>query len=169
MKKDYETTKRRAQEIYGNFKNVRCPAFGGEMVYFTSEGFNHLVYKRAKKPRDPRVQIMKFELLEKAKFIIEVSTTFQEYDEGFEYRTIERHGKKIQESAMVRCWGLIAIVGNFRVKTIVRQTGNGRKEFLSVIPAWFTRQYRNIKIIETSTKGGLLEDNDEEALKNAIP
>jgi hypothetical protein len=50
---------------------------------------------------------------------------------------------------------------------VIRQIGNGKKEFYSVIPAWFTRQYRNIKIIETSARGGLLEEDDAEALKNA--
>jgi hypothetical protein len=167
VEKNYESTKKAAQELYATFRSVSCPALGGEAVHFTSEGFNHLVYKSAKKPRDPRVQIMKFELLEKAKFIIEISTTFQEYDESIEYRTVEKYGKRVQENALVRCWGLIAIIKKFRVKVVIRQIGNGKKEFFSVIPAWFARQYRGIKVIEASTKGGLLEESDEETLKNA--
>ena len=167
MEKDYESVKKEAQELYASFKSIKCPALGGEAVYFTSAGFNHLVYKSAKKPRDPRVQIMKFELLRRAKLIVETSTTFQEYDEGFEYMVLEKYGKKVRENVLVRCWGLIAIINKFRVKVVVRQTGNGKKEFFSVIPAWFARQYRDIKIIETSTKGGLLAEDDNEILKNA--
>ena len=53
------------------------------------------------------------------------------------------------------------------MKVVIRQIGNGKKEFYSVIPAWFTRQCRNIRLVETSAKGGLLEENDEETLKNA--
>ncbi len=108
---------------------------------------------------------MKFELLDKAKFIIETSTTFQEYDEGFEYRTVEKYGKRVQENAVVRCWGLIAVVKKFRAKVVIRQVGNGKKEFYSVIPAWFLRQYRSIKIIEISTKGGLLEKRRRDTKK----
>jgi hypothetical protein len=167
MAKNYAMARKEAQELYGTFTSVGCPAFGGELVYFTSEGFNHLIYKGAGKERDPRVQIMKFELLPKARLIIEMSSTFQEYDEGFEYRVVEKYGKRIKESVLVRCWGLVAIIQKFRVKVVIRQIGNGKKEFYSVIPAWFTRQYRNIKIIETSARGGLLEEDDAEALKNA--
>src|SRR3989344_3149448 len=167
MGKDYEVVRREAQELYASFGKVNCPAFGNEPVYFTSEGFNHLVYKTPKKPRDQRVQIMKFELLNKAKLIVETSTTFQEYKEEFEYVNLKKHGRHIRENALVRSWGLIAIVKKFRIKVVIRQVGNGKKEFYSVIPAWFTKQYRNIKIIETAVGGGLLSEDDEETLKNA--
>ena len=37
---------------------------------------------------------MKFELLERARLIIETSATFQEYDEGFEYMTLKKIRKE---------------------------------------------------------------------------
>ncbi len=167
MAENYAAARKEAQELYAGFTTVNCPALGGEPVYFTAEGFNHLVYRGDKKERDKRVQVMKFELLNKARTIIEISTTFQEYDEGFEYVTRRKHGQKIRENVLVRCWGLIAVIKKFRVKVVIRQIGNGKKEFYSVIPAWFIRQYRNIRLVETATKGGLLEENDQETLKNA--
>ena len=66
--KDYTAAREQAEEFYKSVGNVRCPALGGECVHFTSEGFNHLIYKSGKKePRSKPVQIMKFEMLSKAK------------------------------------------------------------------------------------------------------
>lgn len=167
--KNYDSIRAEAKELYDSFSKVRCPALGNEWVHFTSEGFNHLIYKTKKKPRDERVQIMKFELLRKAKYIVEKSTTFQEYEETFKYIAVKKFSKKVFENTLVRAWGLIAIVNKFRLKVVVIQKGNGKKEFYSVIPAWFTRQYRDIKVIETSTGSGLFSEDDDKMLKNATP
>ncbi len=167
MPKDYQVARKEAEELYATFGKVHCPALGNEPVHFTSEGFNHLVYKTAQKPRDEKVQIMKFELLGRTKFIIEASTTFQEYEESFEYMARDKHGQMVKENFLVRCWGFVAVIKNFRVKVVVRQVGNGNKHFYSVIPAWVTRQYCGITLIKASAKGGLLFEDDGEALKNA--
>ena len=166
MYKDYEIARKEALALYSSFHRVNCPALGNEPIYFTSEGFNHLIYKEPTKPRHERVQMMRFDMLKKAKFILENSTTFQEYEEGFESIVVNRHGKRIRENAVVRLWGFIAIVQRFRVKVVIRQIGNGNKQFYSVIPAWFTRHYRNMKYIETST--GLIGEDDEFELKNTV-
>ena len=163
--KDYADIRSKALKIYNTFGKVNCPALGG-YVHFTSEGFNHLVYGRAKKERDKRAQIARFDMLEKAKFILEESTTFQEYDEAIEYVRVNRHGKYVGMNAIVRCWGFVAIVRKFRVKVVVVQVGNGKMEFQSVRPAWFIKQYRDIKLVQTSTGAGLLGDDDDEVLKN---
>lgn len=163
---EYLDIRAKASDLYASFKKVYCPALGGD-VHFTSEGFNHLIYERAKKERDKRTQILRFDMLEKAKFILETSTTHQEYEENMEYRKVNRHGKFVNTNVVVRCWGLVAIVQKFRVKVVVIQVGNGKMEFQSVIPAWFIRQYREIKIINNSTGTGLLNENDAEVLKNA--
>ena len=163
---DYNKIRDDAQKLYSTFQKVFCPAFG-QHVYFTSNGFNHLIYKGAKKERDKKTQILRFDMLEKAKFILENSTTFQEFEENMEYRRVNRHGKYVAVNLVVRSWGFIAIVEKFRVKVVATQVGNSKIEFYSVIPAWFIKKYRNIKIIENSTGSGLLNDNDEEVLKNA--
>lgn len=166
--KDYVKTRREAEEFYKSVGNVRCPALGGECVHFTSEGFNHLVYKSGKKqPRNPAVQIMRFELLSKATILLEQTTTFQEYEEEYRYVPVNRHGTYHREIMLVRLWGFVAIINKFRIKVVVQQVGNGRKQFYSVIPAWKTRQYRDIKMIETTPTGGACCENDEEILKNA--
>ncbi|MFA6273594.1 MAG: hypothetical protein WC662_00335 [Candidatus Paceibacterota bacterium] len=163
---EYNKIREEAQKRYSTFQKVFCPALG-QHVHFTSNGFNHLIYKSAKKERDKKTQILRFDMLEKAKFILENSTMFQEFEENMEYRRVNRHGKYVAVNLVVRSWGFIAMVEKFRVKVVATQIGNSKIEFFSVIPAWFIKQYRNIKMIENSTGGGLLNDNDEEVLKNA--
>ncbi len=163
---NYEEIRKDAAKLYGGFGTVDCPALG-QSVQFTSEGFNHLVYSAPKKMRDKKAQILRFDMLEKAKFILEVSTTYQEYDEEIIYKKVNRRGFWVPMNVVTRCWGFVAIVRKFRVKVVVKQEGNGAIEFLSVAPAWFTKQYRDIKLIETSTGKGLRVENDDEVLKNA--
>jgi hypothetical protein len=163
---DYEKIKQEASMLYKAFGIVDSPALG-QKISFTSEGFNHLIYSSATKPRDKKAQILRFDMLEKAKFILEISTTFQEYDEEIIYKKVNRNGYWVSMNVVTRCWGFVAMVNKFRVKVVVTQEGNGSIKFLSVAPAWFTKQYRDIKMIETSTGKGLKYLDDDEVLKNA--
>jgi hypothetical protein len=163
---NYAKKKRQAHDFYNTLGVVRCPALGNDLVHFTAEGFNHLVYKTAKKPRDIRVQMMKFDLLQKAKMLLEATTTFQEYEEEYRYIPVNRHGKFSHTNMLVRAWGFVAIICSFRIKVVVRQVGNGKKHFYSVIPAWVTRQYRGIKIIHNSPAGGVYDEHECDTLKN---
>ena len=163
---DYERIRQGAAELYGTFNPVECPALG-QKINFTSEGFNHLVYSSPKKMRDKRAQILRFDMLPKAKFILETSTTYQEYDEEIVNKKVNRRGYWVATNVLIRCWGFIAIVRKFRVKVVVTQEGNGAINFLSVAPAWFTKWYRDIKLIETSVGKGLKVSDDDEVLKNA--
>ena len=163
---EYDKIKEDALILYKSFIKVECPALG-QNVLFTSEGFNHLVYSSPTKMRDKRAQILRFDMLEKAKHILEISTTFQEYDEEIVYKKVNRKGFWVPMNVVIHCWGFVAIVRKFRVKVVVTQEGNGVIKFLSVAPAWFTKQYRDIKMIETSTGKGLKNSDDEEVLKNA--
>ena len=110
---------------------------------------------------------MKFELLPKAKLLLEQTTTFQEYEEEYRYVPVNRAGRYQNANMLVRAWGFVAIIHKFRLKVVVQQIGNGKKYFYSVIPAWKTRQYRDIKLIESAPTGGVRYEDDEEALKNA--
>jgi hypothetical protein len=166
--RDYAATRADAEAFYKGVGSIRCPALGHECVHFTSEGFNHLIYKAGKKhPRNPLVQIMRFDLLPKAKLLLAQTTTFQEYEEEYRYVPANRHGTYHRENTLVRLWGFVAIINKFRLKVVVQQVGNGNKQFYSVIPAWKTRQYRDIKLIETAPTGGVRYDDEGEELKNA--
>ncbi len=163
---EYDFIKSEAFALYDTFTPINSAAIG-QKIFFTSEGFNHLVYSAPKKMRDKRSQILRFDMLSKARFILEESTTFQEYDEEIINKRVNRKGHWVLKNVLVRCWGFVAIVQKFRVKVVVTQEGNGIIKFLSVAPAWFTKQYRDIKIIETSVGKGLKNEDDDEVLKNA--
>lgn len=164
---DYDHIRNEAREFYSKLSRVFCPAIG-QYVHFTSNGFNHLIYSGAKKERDKKTQILRFDLLERAYFILKTTTTFQEFEENIEYRKVNRQGKLASVNLTVKYWGFIAIVNKFRIKVVIRQVGNSKIEFYSVIPAWFVKQYRDIKMISNSTGKGLLNDEDDnEPLKNA--
>lgn len=153
---NYEKIKENAENFYKKIGRINCPAFNNEAVYFNSEGFNHLIYKK-KSERSKNDQITKFKLLPIAKEIILISTTFQEYDEGLAEITRKRFKKRVKETVAVRYWGLVAIIRNRKVKVIIRQVGNGQKHFFSIIPAWTINHYNNTKIISTA-KGDLSSD-----------
>jgi hypothetical protein len=154
---NYEKIREDAQNFYKELRPIRCPALNDELVHFTAEGFNHLVYKGKRRERNKNEQIMKFKLLSKAKTIIEISTTHQEYDESLTEIRKKRFKKAVRETATVHYWGFVAIIRGFRTKVIIRQIGNGQKHFWSVIPAWTTNHYRDIKII-SKAKGDLSMD-----------
>jgi hypothetical protein len=164
--KDYVQIREEALELYSTFVDIDSVAIG-QKISFTSEGFNHLVYSAPKKERDKRPQILRFDMLKKAQFILETSTTFQEYDEEIISKRVNRRGSWVPQKVVSRAWGFVAMVQKFRVKVVVTQEGNGSIKFLSVAQAWFTKQYRDIKMIETSTGKGLKDSDDTEVLKNA--
>ncbi|MDP3646159.1 MAG: hypothetical protein Q8R25_03655 [bacterium] len=145
-----------AEILYKAFRPVKCPALGDKEVYFTSEGFNHLIYRIPKQERDRRVQIMRFELLEKARELIERTTTIQEYEEYFDQKKGWMNKRPQKVNVLVRDWGIIGIIKGFRIKVVVRKIGEGKFEFFSVIPAWSTRYYRDIKIVRNS-KGNVAD------------
>lgn len=156
---EYNKIREATQSFYQKINFIRCPALNHQPIHFQNDGFRHLIYKGNKKKseRDKRVQLMKFKLFPKAKDIIKITTTYQEYEEGLIEIIKKRKKKKVKESVIVKYWGFVAIIDNFRVKVVVRQIGNGNKHFWSTIPAWSKSHYRNIKILSKS-KGNLEED-----------
>ena len=154
---NYEKIREDANNFYQKIGIIRCPALNNEPVHFAAEGFNHLIYKGKRRERNKNDQITKFKLVPKAKELIGLTTTHQEYDEGITDVRRKRFKKIVQETATVKYWGFVAIFNNFRIKVIVRQIGNGQRHFWSVIPAWRTNHYRDIKLI-SKAKGNLAED-----------
>lgn len=143
----YDKLRESSNNFYKKIGAIRCPALNNEFVHFTAEGFNHLMYKGARRERSKNDQVTKFKLLPNAKMIIGISTTYQEYDESLITIRKKKFKKIVEESATAKYWGFVAILNNFRVKVVVTQIGNGQKQFLSVIPAWKTQYYRDIRVI----------------------
>ena len=144
---NYQRERADAERFYSQIGKVLCPVFNA-LVYFTSEGFNHLIYKSNRTERERSVQMMKFRLLPRVKKLLEICTIYQEYEEGLQEFQVKRHKTRVIETKVVRYWGIIAILEGMNFKVIVRQVGdNGQKHFWSVIPDWITNQYRDLKLI----------------------
>lgn len=153
---NYETIRQDAEAYYRKVGGITVPALN-EHVHFTSEGFNHLVYKAARTERDRSVQIMKFKLLGKAVELLRIATTFQEYEESIKEFRVKKFKRLMSVSKVVKYWGLIAIMDGWKIKVIVRQIGDGQKHFWSVVPNWITNQHRDLKYV-TRMKGNPEED-----------
>jgi hypothetical protein len=141
---------------FQTLKPIYSPALE-QTVHFNSEGFEHIIYKRARAERDKNSQVMRFKLLPRAVKLIELATTYQEYEETLKQFEIKRRKKRVQETKAVRYWGFIAIIEGRKIKTIVRKVGNGQPHFWSIVPAWTTNKYRDMKLHSTM-KGNPAED-----------
>jgi len=154
---DYEKIKQSDRQFYEQIRKVFCPAFQQE-VTFASEGFDHLVHKNDSRERDKGVQIMKFKLLPLAQKLVGLTTTYQEYEEGPQEFRVKKFKKTAMETKVVKYWGIIAILESRKFKVVIRKIGdNGQLHFWSVIPAWVTNYYRDIKLRSTM-KGNPTDD-----------
>lgn len=99
---NYEKIREDAHSFYQQKGAISCPALNNELVHFTAEGFNHLIYKGKRRERSKNDQITKFKLLAKAQTIVEISTTYQEYDESFTTIRRKRFKKIVGETATVK-------------------------------------------------------------------
>ncbi len=153
---NYEKLRDDTRAWFQTLKPIYSPALK-QTIHFTSEGFGHITYKRARAERDKTSQIMRFKLLPRAITLIELSTTFQEYEETLKQCEIKRNKKRVNVTKQIQYWGLIAIIKERKIKVIIRKIGNGQPHFWSIVPAWTTNKYRDMKLLSTM-KGNPSED-----------
>jgi hypothetical protein len=125
--------KEKARQIFSTQKTIYSPYFKIGIV-LNSDGFHHLQFS-ARTERTRREQLLKFSLLPLGLDIIKRSGTIQEYR-----RLLTPIGKPAALNGAipmkeVEYWGLIAIVGENKIKmrTILRRVGNGNITFWSVM------------------------------------
>ena len=154
---NYEKLKEDTQKFYGGIGSVFSPALN-QKIHFTAEGFNHIVFKRARSERERPSQILRFKLLPLALKLIKISTTHQEFEETIKEFEVKSYKKKIKKSMPVIYWGIIAIIEGRKIKIIIRKIGdNSTAHFWSVVPAWTTNKYRDTKFY-TTMKGNPEDD-----------
>ena len=154
---NYDTLREDAQKLYLTTRPILSPAFN-EYVHFTAEGFNHIIFKGSRTERERPSQIMRFKLLPRAIKLIELSTTFQEYEETLKEFEVKSYKKKVRKTKPVKYWGIIAITDGRKIKVILRKIGdNGQLHFWSIVPAWVTNKYRDTRFFSTM-KGNPDED-----------
>lgn len=153
MKNDldkYDECRTQTENFYNGIGKIKCPILG-DYVVFSSEGFNHLVYKN-KSERTKNDQMTKFKLLPSGKKIIGLTTTVQEYTESLievrRKKMIRGKRRPYIENVIAKYWCFSAIIDGLKIKVIVRQVGEGNKHFWSVIPDWNISKYSDIKMIK---------------------
>lgn len=134
--KYFSEQKEKARALYDVQKPIRCPYFQSEIV-LNSDGFHHLQFS-ARRERNKREQMLKFNFLSFAFEIIRKSGTIQEYR-----RMLMPIGKKSARDGFtpmkgVEFWGLVAIVQRNgkprKVRVVLRRVGTGNITFWSVMP-----------------------------------
>ena len=133
--KYFNTRKEKAHEIFSAQKAIYNPYFRTKIV-LNSDGFHHLQFS-ARRERNKREQLLKFNLLPLGLEIIKKSGTIQEYR-----RLLMSIGKPSTRDGSrpmkdVEYWGLIGIVGEqkIKVRTVLRRIGDGNITFWSVMPS----------------------------------
>jgi len=154
---DYETYKYDAARFYTDIGRVYSPVFR-DFVHFNAVGFNHIIFKGPRSEREKSSQILRFKLLPLAKKLIAISTTYQEYEESVKEFEVTIYKRRVMKNKLVRYWGVIAIIDGRKIKVILRKVGdNGTLHFWSIIPAWVTNHYRDMRFFATM-KGNPDED-----------
>jgi hypothetical protein len=137
----FKKLKKDVREDYLELKYVYCPYFG-EKVYFSSEGFKHMFFRGLKKlkERDFNSKFMRLKLFKFAPKLLRITKTLQEYCTSHQFIPVEFNKRKEKILKLVKYWGFIAIIDDRRIKVIIKQIGNGKKKFWSIIPNWITRK-----------------------------
>ena len=146
---NYEKLKENAQKFYKEIGSIFSLAFG-EKIHFNAEGFNHIIFKNARSEREKPSQILRFNLLPRVVKLLKLSTTYQEFEESIGEFEVKSFKKKVKKAKLIKYWGVIAIIDGRKIKVIIRKIGdNGAMHFWSVVPAWTTNKYRDIKLFNT--------------------
>jgi len=109
-----------ARQKYKKIGYVECPVFGGEKIYFTKHGFNHLL-RKGRILRSINEQIRRLKLLQYVVKIIEGSRVFESY----------RKAQKL--NSIVHFWSFKKIIAGKTIFVVICQTNNKPKTFLSIM------------------------------------
>ena len=129
----FNKRKEKAIELFKSQKSIYNPYLDSQVV-FNSDGFHHLQFS-ARRERNKKEQILKFNLLPLAVKVIKKSGTLQEYR-----KNLLAIGKKskdgLRKTKEVQYWGFVAIIGDpkIKIRVILRRIGDGNIIFWSVLP-----------------------------------
>jgi len=129
----FNKKKEKARELYDKQKDIRNPYLENQVV-FSSDGFHHLQFS-ARRERNKKEQILKFNLLPLAIKVIKKSGTLQEYRKGLV--SVGKRGKDgFMKMKNTEYWGFVAIIGipQIKIRVILRRIGDGNIIFWSVLP-----------------------------------
>lgn len=127
----YEKSKKNAKKIYSKMGRISCPVFDGELISFTSDGFNHLI-RKGRIPRTRNEQKRRFALVPYIEEIIRnpQAITFRKTEEKY---TVNRHGQNIRMTSIANFWTFHAKIKECNIKLVIRQIHHGPKQFQSIM------------------------------------
>lgn len=115
-----------SKTLYKKIVSVDCPILG-DNVYFTSEGFNHLLYESYGHPRNINEQYMKLKCLPNAPQVIKKCIHISEI------RKVKRRVKKKLKDAIH--YELVHEVSpDKKIRVIIEKIGTGKYKFMSIMP-----------------------------------
>lgn len=150
--KNFEEIKSQKEEMYKNVTPVIGPYLQKE-VAFDSRGLEHLKFKRRGHARSIQDQYMRFKLLHLAPEVLKLSRTVQGIFLGKHFERVRMHSRTEERLVPVTYYEFIAVLGEYRVKVIIKEIDGGQPFFWSLIPYWR---------IDTSTKRRRLHAGDPE-------
>lgn len=140
---DFCQLKNQVRTFYDSLGKVYCPYFSEE-VYFSSDGFRHLLYKGSLyghfKLRKKSQRMLRLKLFKLAPRLLRITTTVQEYHQEKQFVLVTYNQREENILKSIQYWGFIAIISDQKVKVVVKQIGEGQKQFWSIIPNWITRK-----------------------------
>ncbi len=151
-----KAAKEAARQFYTHLGSVYCP-YLNEQIGFNSEGFNHIQFKSSRRERHTKVQMLRYKLLFLAPKVLSKSNTLQEFQKLTLKTPIKINKTSDKVDKQIQFYGFIAILNGWKIKVIIRQIGDGKKHFWSIIPNWKTRKSQDGKIHQNHT-GDLFND-----------
>src|ERR1700722_15996868 len=100
---DYRRIRAEAKTLYEQTGKVYCPALSTQVI-FGAGGFNHLIYKDRGHERDKFIQLTRFKLLINALKLVELTTTYQEYEEIAQKAPVAWLKKQRTETRTIKFW-----------------------------------------------------------------
>lgn len=124
--KDIRVLMKQRRDFYKKISFVFCPVLN-ENIYFTSNGFNHLLYESNRKPRKLSERCLKLECLKYAPKVLRQSQIQPTV------RQVNRIVKGVVKAVFQ--YGVTYEVQSGRtMRVIIEKVGNGKMTFLSVMP-----------------------------------
>lgn len=124
----------KSKEVYSKAPEIWCPYFSLKIT-LNSDGFNHLLYKPNRQPRNMSEQLLKLRLVGKALEVIRKSGTLQEYRDKIE--SVGPPAKDgFRKTVRVQYWAFHAILGvekKIKIVVVLRKAGEGKLTFLECI------------------------------------
>lgn len=136
----------KSKAIYSRTPEIWCPYFSLKIT-LNSDGFNHLLYKPNRQPRNINEQLLKLRLVGKALEVIRKSGTLQEYRDKIEGVGVPAKDG-FRKTNRVQYWAFHAILGvekKIKIVVVLRKAGEGKLTFWSVLPH---KKFNNQKLYE---------------------